>query len=155
MSFLSWPRPRPHHRKLPPILSTGPRTPLIALLRTSPTLTRGRSLSRISASARRYGFSIMGGDLRVHKASDGSGPAEQSSAAVPPSVHPSPCSPVYVSRIKPGSPADGSLKVGTQITAINGVCIIGRDHKNVSCTRAFKSRTTALYFLGAPHCRVK
>lgn len=65
----------------------------------------------------RYGFSIMGGDI----AQDGSG-----AASCPPT-----CSPIFVSKIKPGTPSDGTLKIGTQIISINGVCVVGMMHSQV------------------------
>mmetsp|Transcript_19387 Transcript_19387/g.50390 ORF Transcript_19387/g.50390 Transcript_19387/m.50390 type:complete len:581 (+) Transcript_19387:288-2030(+) len=66
-----------------------------------------------------YGFSIMGGD-NPGESGDTDGPTEGRE-----------CSPVFISKIKPGAPADGKVKVGSQIIEINGRNIVGLSHRKV------------------------
>eukprot|EP00038_Savillea_parva_P009033 m.180778 g.180778 ORF g.180778 m.180778 type:complete len:609 (-) comp15100_c0_seq1:301-2127(-) len=72
-----------------------------------------------------YGFSIMGGDLpRTDAAANEGGPAVDSADRRD-------CSPIYISKIRPGAPADGKVKIGAQIIEINGNNIVGRPHTHV------------------------
>eukprot|EP00035_Acanthoeca_spectabilis_P025372 m.458141 g.458141 ORF g.458141 m.458141 type:complete len:586 (+) comp21431_c0_seq1:315-2072(+) len=71
-----------------------------------------------------YGFSIMGGDLPRELREE----VDMSSANL---ADRRDCSPVYISKIKPNTPADGKVKVGAQIIEINGLNIVGQPHTHV------------------------